>query len=112
MKACKVCGTNKGECHHIVFRSQASYMVNVPINQIYLCPKHHRGDNGPHLDRKVDLKYKMELQKTLFQLFPRKYYSFEEIKDILQISNTEAYKIVRKMYKYPEGFRARNSKLK
>jgi hypothetical protein len=56
MKYCKICG-RPAEEHHIVFRSKAHYMVNVDLNIKHLCKEHHKGNGGPHLNRKVDLTF-------------------------------------------------------
>ena len=74
MKYCEICG-RPAEEHNIVFRSKAAYMVNVEINKKQLCEEHHRGNEGPHLNRKIYLKYKLELQKKLFEIFTKPFYS-------------------------------------
>ncbi|WP_242971107.1 HNH endonuclease [Clostridium botulinum] len=51
MKYCEECGKNVVELHHIIFRSQASYIANININFKYICPNCHRGDNGPHMNK-------------------------------------------------------------
>lgn len=83
------------ELHHIIFRSQASYMVNVKVNFVYLTPEAHRGNNSPHKSRKKDLEYKKELQAKLNKMFCKDYYTLEQIKEILEISRKEAESIVK-----------------
>lgn len=55
--------------HHIVFRSQGG--LDFSLNLIELTQEEHEGDDGPHKNRKVDLALKTELQRKLFELFPR-----------------------------------------
>lgn len=102
-KLCSVCGSSNVEQHHCVFRSQARYMIKTPINHMYLCPGHHRGDEGPHKNRKVDIKYKMELQSKLFKLFSNESYTADEIKDLLGISNKD----IKMMLKHLRGTNGR-----
>jgi len=104
MKYCEVCGRNQVELHHIVFRSQASYMANIKVNFKYLCAEHHRGNEGPHSNRKIDFEYKYQLQKKLFELFEKDYYKENEIKELLETTASEAKKITKKLKVYKEGY--------
>lgn len=101
---CSECGSNITELHHIIYRSQAKYLTNVPINFKYLCPEHHRGNNSPHMKKKKDLQYKQELQAKLNIIFCNQYYTLDEIKNILEISKSEAEKVVNKTPVHKEGF--------
>ncbi|MEW8956167.1 HNH endonuclease, partial [Clostridium sp.] len=93
---CQICGGENGEVHHIIFRSKASYLSNVKINFKYLCSKCHRGKKGPHFSKEVDFKFKRELQDQLYNIFKdKRYYKEEEIKYILDISSSEALRILR-----------------
>lgn len=105
-KVCDSCGSNHNiELHHIIFRSHASYMSNIKINFKYLCGECHRGSNGPHRNRDVDIKYKLELQKRIFELFEDKeYYTQKQIKDKLDCSSNEMNKIVKKLLLHKEGY--------
>jgi hypothetical protein len=103
MKYCEICGRIAEE-HHVVFRSQAKYMVNVEINKRHLCSEHHRGNNSPHMNRKIDLKYKLELQKQLFEIFSKPFYNEKEIQDALEISEGETKAIVKTLKRYKEGY--------
>lgn len=104
-KCCEVCGSPYWvEEHHIVFRSKASYMANISLNLKYLCNECHRGNRGPHLCRKVDEKYKFELQTKLFEIFNKDYYSEEEIRDLLKTNDIEVRKIVKKLSRCTEGY--------
>jgi len=97
MKECAICGRIPGEQHHIVKRSQNRAMIKAPINHIYLCEEHHRGTKGVHGrdGHKLDIKLKLQLQKKLFELFEKEYYSKEEIKDMLHISNNDVDRLLK-----------------
>lgn len=103
-KSCSVCGRPYSELHHIVFRSQAPYMREVKINHKYLCSEHHRGNNSPHRNKEIDVKYKKELQKKLFELFSKEYYTVEEISEILGVTELGAYRIVKTLKVYEKGY--------
>jgi hypothetical protein len=102
---CAECGSPIVERHHIIFRSAAGYMVNVPVNFKDLCPSHHRGNGSPHLNKKKDLQYKQELQAKLNVIFHKDYYTLNEIKEILEISKSETEKVVNKTPIYKEGYK-------
>lgn len=95
MKECIVCGRPNSEEHHIVFRSQQKALEHCKVNKIYLCSEHHRGNNSPHKNRNMDIKYKLELQKKLFKLFDREDYKYREkdIKELLGISSAAVNRI-------------------
>jgi hypothetical protein len=96
MKYCEICG-RVAEEHHIVFRSKASYMVNVELNKKSLCIDHHKGNEGPHLNRDTDMKYKLELQAQLFKAFAQNYYKASEIKEILGLTDLGIYKFIKRL---------------
>lgn len=104
MKYCKICGKQYAEEHHVVFRSQAKFMENVALNKIPLCSEHHRGNEGPHLNKKIDIKYKLELQKELFKLFTKTHYTEKEIREALDISETETRTLVKTLKLTAEGY--------
>jgi len=64
---CYICGRENAEKHHIVFKSQGG--LDIEVNYIWLCYEHHRGNNGPHMSHKIDLSYKKEVQRQLYELF-------------------------------------------
>lgn len=103
-KLCEVCGKPYAECHHIVFRKQATYMKEVKLNHKYLCVEHHRGNDSPHRNREIDLKYKREMQKKLFELFSKEYYTVEKISEILGVTELGAYRIVKTLRVYEKGY--------
>ena len=105
VKYCQICGGEKVEIHHIIFRSEASYLANLPINFKYLCFKCHRGKKGPHFSKEVDFKFKRELQDKLYNIFKgKKYYGEEDIKNLLNISISEVLRVVNPLKIYKEGY--------
>lgn len=106
VRYCEVCGRPHAEIHHIIFRSEASYLSNIPINFKYLCSNCHRGKNGPHMNRHTDIKYKKQLQQNLFQIFESKaYYSEAEIIKKLDISSSEISRMFKGLRRYKEGYK-------
>ena len=99
-KECIVCNRPDAEGHHIVFRKQQQEMIECPLNKIYLCYEHHKGNSGPHLNREIDLKYKRELQEKLQELFDKEYYSEDEIKIMLMIPKKNIYRFVKTLRSY------------
>ena len=107
LKCCEVCGKNYAEEHHIIFKSQAPWMAKIKINLMYLCNEHHRGNNSPHRNKKIDIKYKLELQKKLFEMFNDKdYYTEKEIQEKLWTTSSEVRKITKKLMLYKEGYKS------
>jgi hypothetical protein len=104
MKYCEICG-RPAEEHHIVFRSHAHHMVDVELNKKPLCQFHHEGNEGPHLKREIDINYKLELQKKLFQLFSGEYYKAPEIKEMLGLSESDMFAFIKPLTPYKDkGF--------
>lgn len=102
---CEVCGANYAEKHHIIFKSQAKYLENVPINFKYLCSEHHRGNRSPHQNKAIDIKYKREYQDKVISLFTYTgFYKEADIKNILNISNNDVKRIVKKLVLHKEGY--------
>lgn len=83
-----VCGRAATESHHIMFKSHMKPLEHCKLNQISLCQDCHRGTKGVHgrlgqaLNKQLKLKFQSELQK----LFTNDYYTFNEIKHLLGIS--------------------------
>lgn len=102
---CEECGKNITELHHVIYRSQCPYMSNIKVNFKFLCPEHHRGNSSPHMNREIDLRYKLELQEKLFFMFSEKeYWTEKEIMDKLECSKNEVKKITKKMFISKEGY--------
>lgn len=97
---CHICGSPNVEIHHIIFRSKAPYMKDAEINLISLCPEHHRGDNGAHKNRQIDLQLKEELQLQLLLLFNKEYYTEEEIQKLLNINKNNTRKLIKTLKMY------------
>ena len=104
--SCHLCGKENTRCeiHHIIFRSQSSYMRTIKINLIPLCVDCHRGNNSPHQSKKLDLKLKIELQNKLQAMFTEKYYSREEIKEKLKCTDFDVTLITKKIALYRYGY--------
>lgn len=81
MRVCEVCGSPHAERHHIVFRSQGG--LDFELNFKDLCAVDHKGKKSPHMDRRIDLKYKRELQEKLFNIFVDVEYSIPEISEVI-----------------------------
>ncbi|MCR3760124.1 HNH endonuclease [Clostridium felsineum] len=98
---CVVCGKD-GERHHIVYKSQGG--LDFPLNYVYLCDEHHRGINGPHKNRKVDLYYKLQMQKQLCSILTNEYYKIKDLIKLLQINQRQAKIMTRNFKLYKEGY--------
>lgn len=83
------------EKHHIVFRSQGG--LDFELNYKYLTSEEHRGDKGPHKCRETDLKYKKELQDTLFEILEDDFYTIYDVVDLLGLDKKQAEKAFRKL---------------
>lgn len=106
--SCHICGKENIRCeiHHIIFRSQSSYMRTIKINLISLCVDCHRGNNSPHQDKRLDLQLKVKLQFKLQEMFSEKWYSGEQIQEILQCTDFDLVLILKKMCLYRFGYNA------
>lgn len=83
MLKCEVCG-NQADKHHIVYKSQGG--IEFPLNFRYLCTLHHRGKSGPHKNRRLDLEYKIDMQRKLENILIKEIYSIEELEVLLKIN--------------------------
>lgn len=68
-------------------------MEKCPLNHVYLCSDCHRGDKGPHNNRKRDLELKRNLQDKLELLFDKESFTMEEIKEVLKISDNAVIRL-------------------
>lgn len=97
-KYCIVCGKPFAEEHHIVSRRQQPAMINCPHNKLNLCYDHHRGNKSPHMDRRIDIKYKKELQDRLNGMFSfKEIFTEEEIRKILLIPKKDVYSLIKSL---------------
>ena len=87
------------EKHHIVYRSQGG--LDYELNYKYLTSEAHRGLNGPHRNRKTDLKYKRELQQKLEKVLDKEFYTVEELIELLGLKEQQAHKAFKKIPKNP-----------
>lgn len=96
-KHCYVCGNPNVELHHICFRSQSKQLTNCVLNHVYLCPEHHRGNFGPHGrdGHELDLKLKLEFQNKLELLFDKEYFTEEEVRETLGISDRATKRLLK-----------------
>jgi hypothetical protein len=101
MGECEVCG-RPAERHHIVFKSQGG--LDFELNFKDLCFEHHKGNKSPHCCRKIDLKYKVELERKLEKLLDKEFYTEDEIRQLLGLKKKQADKIFRRFRIYPEGY--------
>jgi hypothetical protein len=99
---CEICG-KQADKHHIVYRCQGG--VDFPLNFRYLCPEHHRGKNGPHKNRKLDLEYKIQMQKSLEKLLYKDYYNVDELVGLLQINKGMLKRLLKEYRLYKEGYK-------
>jgi len=98
---CEVCGKRADE-HHVIYRSQGG--MNFPLNIRYLCHEHHRGKNGPHKNKSIDLQYKLQLQDSLRSLLKKQYYREQELTDMLQVKSGSVKKLLKGLKLHKEGY--------
>lgn len=103
-KYCAECGRIHAEKHHIIFKSQGG--LDFTLNYKNLCFEHHKGNLGPHRNKKIDLEYKRELQAKLKNKLSKEYYTENELVKILELNKTQAKKICKKFPLYKEGYKA------
>ncbi|MFL0196683.1 HNH endonuclease [Clostridium sp. WILCCON 0269] len=103
MLRCQICG-KPADKHHIVYRSQGG--LDFPLNFKYLCSEHHRGKNGPHKNKKIDLEYKLQMQQKLDTLLCKKFYTLDELVTLLQINKGMLKKLLKDYKLYKEGYQS------
>lgn len=91
------------EKHHIVFKSQGG--LDFELNYKYLTAEEHRGNLGPHLNKKIDLAYKIEMEAALERILTNEFYTIEELIDLLGLNKRQAYKAFKKVEQYSEGMK-------
>lgn len=102
MYKCEKC-SREADIHHIVHRNEGG--LDFPLNYKYLCPKHHRGKNGPHRNHRVDMEYKLQLQSKLEELLCKEYYYTEELILLLELNRSKAKKYFKDLKQYKEGYK-------
>ncbi len=96
-RCCYVCGKPYSEAHHICKRSQVPALTHSPLNIVYLCPVHHRSERGVHGrdGHELDLKLKLELQNKLELLFDKEYFTEDEVRETLGISERAVKRLLK-----------------
>lgn len=102
MLRCEVCG-KQADKHHIVYRCQGG--VDFPLNFRYLCSEHHRGKNGPHKNRKLDLEYKLKMQRDLQDVLYKDYYTVDELVNLVKINKGMLKRLLKEYKLYKEGYK-------
>ncbi|MGL4772163.1 MAG: HNH endonuclease signature motif containing protein [Clostridium sp.] len=105
MYFCEICN-KPADIHHIVHRSEGGFELSV--NYKYLCHKHHRGKDGPHQCLKTDIEYKLEMQKKLFNILTKEYYTFKELQTALNAPINTLKRITKNIKLYKEGYKTRD----
>lgn len=101
---CEECGSPYTEGHHIIFRKQAPSLKHFYLNEKRLCPKCHRGKNGPHKNREKDLEYKREYQRQVEALIIKDYYTEEALQKTLKMSRGQVRRLVKPLNYTGEGY--------
>lgn len=89
------------EKHHIVFKSQGG--LDFELNYKKLSMEDHRGNFGPHKNRKIDLQYKEKLEEDLRAKLECQSYSIKELIQLLGLKEKQAYRAFRQVQKMPNG---------
>ncbi len=103
--SCEICKKD-GDIHHIVHRSEGG--LDFKLNYKYLCPNHHRGKNGPHKNKFVDLNYKLEMQIALESTLKKEFYSLDEIYELTHIKKNQLKKLSKNLKLYKEGYMSKD----
>lgn len=102
---CEECLIHYGsENHHCVFRSQSKIMINMDLNKKRLCTNCHKGDSGPHKNRKKDLEYKLEVQDKLKNMLPKAYYTLEGLQKSLKLKDSQLKYIIKNLQPTNKGY--------
>ena len=102
MLKCEICG-EPADKHHIVYKSQGG--LEFPLNFRYLCTLHHRGSMGPHKNRRLDLEYKLNMQRNLEAILTQDFYYIEELVLLLNINKGMILRLFKQYKQYDKGIR-------
>ena len=102
MLKCEICG-DPADKHHIVYRSQGG--IEFPLNIRYLCSFHHRGKDGPHKNRMLDLEYKLDMQRKLEEILIKEVYTTEELVPLLNINKGMLVRLFKEYRQNEKGLR-------
>lgn len=103
MNRCEICG-RPGDKHHIVHKGEGG--MDFPLNVIYLCPRHHRGREGPHKNPEVDRAYKHRLQNALKETLSLAFYELKEARRLVGFSRSAERTLQRTLRREKEGYRS------
>ena len=90
----------------MIFKSQGG--LDFELNYKRLPSKEHRGKEGPHRNRKTDLRYKKELQLELETILTDRFYTVEELINILGLRKQQAYRAFRKIEQHGKGMKRKD----
>jgi hypothetical protein len=65
---CEVCGKPYAETHEIFYGQHRQLSIKYGI-QALLCPEHHRGPTGPHMNRERNLELKQRGQTWFERMY-------------------------------------------
>ena len=102
MLKCEVCG-NPADKHHIVYKSQGG--IEFPLNFRYLCSLHHRGEMGPHKNRRLDLEYKLNMQRKLEEILIKEFYLTSELELLLNINKGMIKRLLKEYKLNDKGYK-------
>lgn len=110
MENCVECLKNgeyrPGQGHHVISR-KIPYMKHVPMNIVPLCLEHHTSSpKGIHHNKEMMLRYKQEFQLKLQLMFTKEFYTFKEIKELLECSDNTVKAITKTIPRYKEGYKS------
>lgn len=71
-KVCFVCGSPYVQEHHVFFGTGHRRLSEKYGLKVYLCQKHHTGEEGVHFDPKLDKALKQYAQKKFEESHSRK----------------------------------------
>jgi hypothetical protein len=99
---CEVCG-KPADKHHIVYKSQGG--IEFSLNFRYLCSLHHRGNMGPHKNRKLDLEYKLNMQRNIEEVLVEEFYHIDDLVSLLNINKGMIKRLFKQAREEDKGFR-------
>lgn len=69
---CFICGRYGTEIHHVFYGTANRTLSDKHGMVVGLCYNHHRGNNGVHFNRELDLELKRMAQRRFMELYPDK----------------------------------------
>ena len=108
MRNCILCNSTYNiESHHIIHRSSAKSLIKCKINLIDLCHNCHDFLHHDKNGHALDIQLKSDFEEKLNLLFDREYFTREEIKKTLGISDRAVYSLC-KLLESHKGLFSRN----